>query len=177
MRSLAKLYNEIGDKGISSLLQLHRSCELQQISNDQVISYLTTFGNYLPAIQIQYQRLQNETYDLLSKKHQLETELYELNTIIGSSFNMLKSIQIKCEEAERERNSLAIQKLRLLRFVSEFKNNNSMFMKIERFIEEKVILIAAMILNTMCKRRRQVIIVMRVIATTQKEYLGHISRI
>ena len=51
---------------------------------------------------------------------------------------MLKSNQIKYEEVERERNSLAIQKLRLLRFVSEFKSNNSMFMRIQRFIHEKV---------------------------------------
>ena len=103
MHSLAKLYNEIGDKGVSNLLQLHRSCEVQQISNDQVINYLTTFGNYLPAVQIQYQRLQNETYELLSKRHQLKTELHDLNTTIGMSFNMLKLIQIKCEETERER--------------------------------------------------------------------------
>jgi hypothetical protein len=138
MHSLAKLCNEIGDKGVSTLLQLHKSCTAQQISNDQVISYLTTFGNYLPAVQIQYQKFQNETYQLLSKKHQLETDLYGLNTTIGSSFDMLKSLQIRCEKVERERNSLAIQKLRLLRFVSESKNNNSMFMKIERFVEEKV---------------------------------------
>ena len=135
MHSLARLYDEIGDQGVSCLLQLHRSCEAQQISNDQVISYLTTFGNYLPAVQIQYQRLQNETYELLSKRHQLETELYELNTTLGSSFNMLKSIQIKCEEVKREREQ---QKLRLLRFVSEFKNNNDMFREIEKFIQGKV---------------------------------------
>ena len=34
---------------------------------------MATFGNYLPAVQIQYQRLQNETYELLAKKHQLKT--------------------------------------------------------------------------------------------------------
>jgi chaperonin cofactor prefoldin len=72
---------------------------------------LTTFGNYLPAVQIQYQKLQNETYDLLSKKQQLETGLYELNTTIGSAFNMLRSIQIRCEEVERERNSLKTAKV------------------------------------------------------------------
>ncbi len=58
---------------------------------------MATFGNYFPAVQIQYQRLQNETYELLAKKHQLETELYELNNTMGSSFNMLKSIQIRCK--------------------------------------------------------------------------------
>jgi hypothetical protein len=55
MHSLVKLYNEIGNNGVSSLLQLHKSCTAQQISNDQVISYLMTFANYLPAVQIQYQ--------------------------------------------------------------------------------------------------------------------------
>jgi hypothetical protein len=59
MHSLSRLYDEIGDQGVSSLLQLYRSCKAQQISNGQIISYLTTFGNYLPAVHIQYQSLQN----------------------------------------------------------------------------------------------------------------------
>jgi hypothetical protein len=138
MRSLARLYDEIGDQGVSSLLQLYRSCKAQQISNDQIVSYLTTFGNYLPAVQIQYQSLQNKTNEMLSKKCQLETEFEDLNTRIGMTFNLLKSLQLKGEAAERELSNLANEKLRLTRLVSEFRLNNGILMRIERFIREKI---------------------------------------
>jgi hypothetical protein len=62
-----------------------------------------------------------------------------LQNFTRNSLPTSQTIQIKCEEVERERSSLTIQKLRLLRFVSEFKNNNSMFMKLGQFIEERSI--------------------------------------
>ncbi|HZD36362.1 MAG TPA: hypothetical protein VE130_14260 [Nitrososphaeraceae archaeon] len=138
MRSLAKLYDEIGDRGISSFLQLHRSCKAQQISNEQIIQFLTIYGNDLPMIKRQYDDVDCRLQALLSQTYRNEKEFEDINIRISMSLNLLQPIQAKCEKAERERNSLAIQKLRLLNFISEFKNNNSMFTKIERFIQEKV---------------------------------------
>ena len=40
MHSLSRLYDEIRDQGVSSLLQLHKTSKAQQISNDQVIIIL-----------------------------------------------------------------------------------------------------------------------------------------
>lgn len=54
MHSFAKLYDEIGDRGASSLLHLHRSCKLQHIRNDQVMEYLRIYGNDLPMVKRQY---------------------------------------------------------------------------------------------------------------------------
>jgi hypothetical protein len=117
--NLSRLFDELGNEGLSSLIQLYNACKAQQVSNDQIIDYLRTFGNYLPAVKIQYNKLQNEVFELTFKKQQLESEICGLNNTIWSSLNFLKSIQDKCKEVERERNTLAIQKLRLLRFVSE----------------------------------------------------------
>jgi hypothetical protein len=65
MHSLSRLYDEIGDQGVSSLLQIHKTCKAQQISNDQVINYLTTFASYLPSSD-SVSKITNEIYDLLS---------------------------------------------------------------------------------------------------------------
>lgn len=138
MHFLSNLFDELGNEGLSSLIQLYNACRAQQISNVQIIDYLQTFENHLPAVKIQYNRLQTEVFELTAKKQQFESEIYSLNNAIGSSLNFLKSIQDKCNEIERERNGLAIQKLRLLKFVSEFENNNCMFRKVEQFVQEKV---------------------------------------
>ena len=132
-----KMYEEVGDD-MQYFLKLCTLAKAQNLTINQVINYLTTFSDYLPGVELQYQSLQNQTSELQSKKHQLETELYYLNTTIGKSFDMLKALQLKCEEADRQRNSLDIQKLRLQNFISEFKSNNNMFLKIERFVQEKV---------------------------------------
>lgn len=39
---------------------------------------------------------------------------------------------------EKERNCLAIQKLRLLNFAEEFRNNNEIMIKVDQFVDDKV---------------------------------------
>ncbi len=138
MHMLAKTYEEIGDNGISSLLQLHRSCKVQHIRNEQVIEFLRIYGNDLPLIKHQYDEVDVSLQGLLSQKYRTEKELEDLNTGIGCSFDTLKSIQAQCAEAERQRNELLRQKVRLHIFVSQFKNNNGMCLKLGRFVQDKV---------------------------------------
>jgi hypothetical protein len=135
MHSFAKLYDEIGDRGVSSLLQIHRSCKAQQISNEQVTQYITIYGNDLSLAKRQYDEVAVGLQGLLSQRHRTEKELQDLNASIGYSFDMLKSIQAQCAEAERERNELLKQKVRLHIFVSRFKNNKGMYLKV---VEERV---------------------------------------
>jgi hypothetical protein len=71
-------------------------------------------------VKRQYDEVDVGLQGLMSQKHGTEKELQDLHVTIGFSFNMLKSIQTDYEMVRRERNDLAIQKLRLLRFVSEF---------------------------------------------------------
>ena len=137
MHSLARLYDEIGDHGVSCLLQLHRSCKAQQISNDQIVQYLTVYGHDLQMVKREYDDIDTRLRILLSQKARTENELQDLHTTIGFSSDMLKSIQTDCETAEKERNNLAIQKLRLLRFISDFKRNNVICMRIERIRTRK----------------------------------------
>lgn len=99
---------------------------------------MKTFGSYLPAVKIQYNKFQNEVFELTSKNQMLESEIYGLNNTINSSYDFLKSIQAKCIAVEKERNSLAIQKLRLLGFASEFENNSEIMTKVSQFVENKV---------------------------------------
>ena len=111
MHTLAKTYDEIGDNGISSLLQIHRSCKVQHISNEQVIEYLRIYGNDLALVKQQYDEVDVRLQGLLSQKYRTEKELQDLHTSIRYSFDMLKSIQAQCAEAEKERNELLRQKL------------------------------------------------------------------
>jgi hypothetical protein len=135
MRMLAKTYDEIGDEGISSLLQLHRSCKAQQISNLQIVEYLGIYGNDLASVKHEYDEIDVSLQGLLSQKYRTEKELQDLNASIGYSFDMLKSMQAQCAEAERQRNELLKQKVRLHIFVSQFKNNKGMYLKV---VEERV---------------------------------------
>ncbi|MGA7368114.1 MAG: hypothetical protein WBX01_03225 [Nitrososphaeraceae archaeon] len=138
MHILSKLYDEIGDRGVSSLLHLHRSCDAQQISNEQVIRYITIYGNDLSLVKRQYDEVGVGLQGLLSQRHRTEKELENLNASVGYSFDMLKSIQAQCAEAEKTRNELFRQKVRLHVFVSQFKNNKGMCLKLGRFVQEKV---------------------------------------
>lgn len=138
MYSLVRTYDEVGDKGISNLLRLHQSCKVQQISNEEVMEYLTIYGNDLPMVKREYDNVDTRLRILLSQKARTENDLQGLHTTIGFSSDILKSIQTDCETAERERNGLAIQKLRLLNFISEFKRDNVMCMRIELIVQEKV---------------------------------------
>ncbi|MGA7368625.1 MAG: hypothetical protein WBX01_05800, partial [Nitrososphaeraceae archaeon] len=138
MHILAKTYDEVGDNGISSLLQLHRSCKVQHIGNEQVIEYLGIYGNDLALVKHQYDEVDVGLQGLLSQKYRTEKELQDLNASIGYSFDMLKSIQAQCAEAEKVRNELFRQKVRLHVFVSQFKNNNGMRLKLGRLVQEKV---------------------------------------
>jgi len=69
MHSLARLYDEIGDQGVSDLLQLHKSCKAQQVSNDQIIQYLAIYGNDLPMIKRQYDVVDSRLQGLISQKY------------------------------------------------------------------------------------------------------------
>jgi hypothetical protein len=138
MHILAKTYEEIGDKGISNLLQLHRSCKVQHISNEQVIEYLRIYGYDLASIKRQYDEVDVGLQGLLSQKYRTEKELQDLNTSAGYSFDILKSIQAQCAEAEKERNELFKQKVKLHVLVSQLKNNNGVHFKLGRFVQQRV---------------------------------------
>ena len=138
MHSLVRIYDEIGDKGISNLLRLHQSCKAQQISNEQAIEYLTIYGNYLPLVKREYNDVEIRFRILLSQKAQTENELRDLHTAIGFSSDMLKSIQAQCAEAEKERSNLLKQKVALHTFIAQFRNNNIAYVRLERFVQEKV---------------------------------------
>jgi hypothetical protein len=135
--SFTRLYEEVGDD-IQYLLRLSKLAKAQGLSVSQVINYLTTFSNYLPAVELQYQNLQNDAFVLLSETSQREGEFEDLNTRIELSLNILKSLQTKCENAESEINDLLSQKRRIESIILQFKENDYMYKKIEQFVEGKV---------------------------------------
>jgi hypothetical protein len=140
MHSLVRTYDELGDRGISNLLLLHQSCKVQQISTEQVMEYLTIYYNDLSMVKREYDAVDTRLRIMLSQIAQTEKELQDLHTAIGFSSDMLKAIQTDCEIAKKERNNLAIQKLSLLRFISDFKdkNKNDVYMKLEQFVQDGV---------------------------------------
>jgi hypothetical protein len=61
----------------------------------------------------------------------LNSKLEKLDKDLGSK-------QIECEKVDKERRKLVGQALRLRGFVSEFKNINKTYIKVEQFVEENV---------------------------------------
>ncbi|MGI0043127.1 MAG: hypothetical protein ACRD47_05390 [Nitrososphaeraceae archaeon] len=61
-----------------------------------------------------------------------------MNHLTDKLADDMKSNQTECERLDKIRMEIIGQTLRLRRFISEFKNNNITYEKIEQFVEDKV---------------------------------------
>lgn len=61
-----------------------------------------------------------------------------MNHVTDKLADDIRSKQTACEEIDNKRRKLIVQTLRLRRFISEFKNKNITYERIEQFVEVKV---------------------------------------
>ncbi|MGH9982647.1 MAG: hypothetical protein ACRD8W_01675 [Nitrososphaeraceae archaeon] len=135
--TLVKLFKEIGNEGILWLVQLCAVARTSKISVSKVIEFVSIYCNDLFMVKRQCKDAECELQAILTQTYQSEIKLEFLNSKLEKVDKDLGSKQMKCEEVDKERRKLVGQTLRLRRFISEFKNNNITYEKIEQFVEEK----------------------------------------
>jgi hypothetical protein len=136
--SLAKLFKEIGNEGISWLLHLCAVAKSNRRSINEIIECVSIYGEDLPMIKQLREDANSELQALLRQTYQSEIGLDFLNSKLEKLDKDFGSKQIECEKVDKEKRKLVGQALRLRGFVSEFKNNNRTYRRIEQFVEDTV---------------------------------------
>ena len=136
--TLAKLFNEIGNEGISWLLQLCAVARSKKMSISQVIECVSIYNEDLPMIKQMREDANRGLEDVLQQEYQCDKRVEYLNHLTEKLTDNVESKQTASEKVDKERWKLIGQTLRLRRFISEFKNNNATYRKIEQFVEDTV---------------------------------------
>jgi hypothetical protein len=119
-------------------LQLCAVAKAKRWSITEIIERVSIYGEDLPMIKQMREDANSELQALLKQTYQSEIKLEFLNSKAEKLDGDLGSKQIECEKVDKERRKLVGQALRLRGFVSEFKNNNRTYRRIEQFVEDTV---------------------------------------
>lgn len=136
--TLAKLFNEIGNEGISWLLQLCAVVRLKKMNINHVIECVSIYNEDLPMIKQLRDDANNNLEALQKQEYQCENLVEYLNHQTEKLADDVKSKQAECKKLDKIRMEIIGQTLRLRRFMSEFKDNNATYIKIEQFVEDTV---------------------------------------
>ncbi len=135
---LVKLFKELNDKQILWLLQLCAVVRSKQMSISQVIECVSIYDEDLPMINQLREDANNELAAVQNQVFQCENRVEYLNHQTEKLSEDLKSKQTECERLDKIRMEIIGQTLRLRRFISEFRDSNLTYIKIEKFVEDTV---------------------------------------
>lgn len=125
--TLAKLFKEIGNEGISWLLHLYIIAKSKKIGISKIIEFVSIYGEDLPMIKQMREDANRGLEDVLQQEYQCDKRVEYLNHLTEKLADDVESKQTECEKVDKERRKLIGQTLRLRGFISEFKNNNKTF--------------------------------------------------
>jgi hypothetical protein len=135
---LAKLFKELGREGISWLLQLCAVARTKKMSISQVIECVSIYGEDLPMLKQLREDANNDLEAAQEQVFQCENRVEYLNHLTEKLSDDVKSKQIECEKIDESRRKILGLTLRLRGVLSEFKDNNRTYRKIEEFVEDTV---------------------------------------
>jgi hypothetical protein len=136
--TLAKLFNELEDEGISWLLRLYAVTKLNKLSINQIIECVSIYNEDLPMIKQMCEDANNDLEPLQKLVFQCENRVEYLNDLFEKLADDVKSKQIECEKADKTRREILGLTLRLRGIISVFKNDNETYRKIEQYVEKTV---------------------------------------
>jgi hypothetical protein len=136
--SLVKLFKGLGDKEISWLLQLCAVAKSKKMSISQVIECVSIYNEDLPMIKQLRDDANNNLEALQKQEYQCENRIEYLNHQTEKLADDVKPKQAECKKLDKIRMEIIGQTLRLRRFISEFKDNNATYIKVEQFVEDAV---------------------------------------
>jgi hypothetical protein len=136
--SLVKLFEGIGNEGISWLLHLCAIARTKKMSISQVIECVSVYDQDLPMIKKLREDANNDLEDAQKLVFQCENRVEYLNHQTEKLADDVKSKQTECKKLDKIRMEIIGQTLRLRGFISEFRDNNLTYIKIEKFVEDTV---------------------------------------
>ena len=137
LHNLYLIHEEIGD-GIVHIVKHYKRMKAAGIGVEQAIHLTKIANNDFPALEQKHQKLKRDVSLLESKKFEEHRTLNDLHDQIDASKRMLECLKTSREEEQVETSLLKQEKIRLIRFVKSFKNNNEEYLKIEQTVGQKV---------------------------------------
>jgi hypothetical protein len=135
---LVKLFKELSDKQISWLLRLCAVATSKKMSISQVIECVAVYDQDLPMIKQLHEDANNDLEDVQKLVFQSENRVEYLNHQTEKLADDVKSKQTECKNLDKIRMEIIRQTLRLRGFISEIRDNNLTYIKIEKFVEDTV---------------------------------------
>jgi hypothetical protein len=135
---LVKLFKGLSDKQISWLLQLCAVARSKKMSISQVIECVSIYDEDLPMIKQLREDANNDLEAVQKLVFQCENRVEYLNHQTEKLAEDVKSKQTECKKLDKIRMEIIGQTLRLRGFISEFRDNNLTYIKIEKFVEDRV---------------------------------------
>ena len=136
--TLAKLFKELNNEEISWLSQLCAVARSKRTSIRKIIEFYSVYAEDLPMVKQQYKDAESEFQVMLKQIYQSELKIEFLNSKLEKLDEDLGAKQIECDKADESRRKILELTLRLRGVLSEFKNNNKTYRKIEEFVEDTV---------------------------------------
>jgi len=136
--TLAKLFKELNNEEISWLSQLCAVARSKRTSIRKIIEFYSVYAEDLPMVKQQYKDAESELQVMLKQIYQSELKIEFLNSKLETLDEDLGAKQIECDKADESRRKILELTLRLRGVLSEFKDNNQTYRKIEEFVEDTV---------------------------------------
>jgi hypothetical protein len=136
--SLTKLFEGIGNEGISWLLHLCAIARTKKMSISRVIECVSVYDQDLPMIKQMREDANNDLEDVQKLVFQGENRVEYLNHQTEKLADDVKTKQTESKKLDKIRMEIIGQTLRLRGFISEFKDNNITYIIIEKFVEDTV---------------------------------------
>ncbi|MGH9912621.1 MAG: hypothetical protein ACRD4W_09275, partial [Nitrososphaeraceae archaeon] len=133
---LAKLFKELNGEGISWLLRLCAIAKTKKMSINQVIECVSIYDEDLPMIKQLREDANNDLEAVQNQVLQCENRVEYLDHQTEKQAEDVKSKQTECKKLDKIRMEIIGQTLRLRGFISEFRDNNLTYIKIEKFVED-----------------------------------------
>jgi hypothetical protein len=135
---LAKLFRELKEEGISWVLRLYAIAKTKKMSINQIIECVSIYDEDLPMVKQLREDANNDLEAAQKQVFQSENRAEYLNHLTEKLSEDVKSKQIECEKVDESRRKILELTLRLRGVLSEFKNNNETYRKIEDFVQDTV---------------------------------------
>lgn len=136
--TLAKLFKELNNEEISWLSQLCAVARSKRTSIRKIIEFYSVYAEDLPMVKQQYKDAESELQVMLKQIYQSELKIEFLNSKLEKLDEDLGAKQIECDKADESKRKILELTLRLRGVLSEFKNNNRTYRKIEEFVEDTI---------------------------------------
>jgi hypothetical protein len=133
-----KLFRGLSDEQIAWLLQLCAVVRSKKMNISQVIECVSIYDEDLPMIKQLREDANNDLDAAQNQVFQCEHRVEYLNHLTEKLSNVVKSKQMECEKIDESRRKILELVLRLRGVLSEFKDNNRTYRKIEEFVEDIV---------------------------------------